>query len=389
MEQNFFTFAGDCSTEYTFLCWCLLWYNDKSEPKNPLFYMAKDLLAFMGEDELPDSQKIDVCQWKDDGIDILVNLRGLNRVLVIDHRIGSMQYEGEVTDYRKCLLRSKKVLGIDESVKIRTVLFHTYYCSDFYHDVMADCKINKESFLSVIEKYENVNRSLDIYIDSLRERIASDASKERDWQYKKAMNYENYLNDNLSHSRIAQYNFMRDIFRSYYPESMWKQNSDTFKIQQGDDSDGKSPWTEFPFIEGINSDSKINYYLCWRLETYDNNPYMSLRLFESSEQKAMIHYGKADKLLKQLSEKFLLRHPELKRIVLQKSENDVPETDIDIFGHHISTILSVSLKEPLKNWQNEADYLRHSLVSITDYFLKEIPTVMQTKILLNDEGYSV
>ena len=52
MEQNFFTFAGDCSTEYTFLCWCLLWYNDKSEPKNPLFYMAKDILAFMGEDEL-------------------------------------------------------------------------------------------------------------------------------------------------------------------------------------------------------------------------------------------------------------------------------------------------------------------------------------------------
>ncbi len=384
MEQNFFTFAGDCSTEYTFLCWCLLWYNDKSEPKNPLFYMAKDILAFMGEDELTDSQKIDVCQWKDDGIDILVNLRGLNRVLVIDHRIGSMQYEDEVTDYRKCLLRSKKVLGIDESVKIRTVLFHTYYCSDFYHDVMADCKINKESLLFVLEKYEDANRSLDIYIDSLRERIALDTLEERDWQYKKAMNYENYLNDNLSHSRIAQYNFMRDIFRSYYPESMWKQNSDTFKIQQGDDLGGESPWTEFPFIEGINSDSKINYYLCWRLETYDNNPYMSLRLFESSEQKAMIHYGKADKLLKQLAEKFLLRHPELKRIVLQKSKNDVPETDIDIFGHHISTILSVSLKEPLKNWQNEADYLRHSLVSITDYFLKEISTVMQTNILLNE-----
>lgn len=124
-----------CSLSYQ------LWYNDKSEPKNPLFYMAKDLLAFMGEDELSDSQKIDVCQGKDDGIDILVNLRGLNRVLVIDHRIG---------------------------------IFHTYYCSDFYYGVTADCKINKESFLSVIGKYENANRSLDIYIDSLRERIALD-----------------------------------------------------------------------------------------------------------------------------------------------------------------------------------------------------------------------
>ena len=104
MEQNFFTFAGDCSTEYTFLCWCLLWYNDKSEPKNPLFYMAKDILAFMGEDELTDSQKIDVCQWKDDGIDILVNLRGLNRVLVIDHRIGSMGMKLQITANACCVV---------------------------------------------------------------------------------------------------------------------------------------------------------------------------------------------------------------------------------------------------------------------------------------------
>ena len=183
MDNNFFTFAGDCSTEYTFLCWCLLWYNDKSEPKNPLYYMAKDLLAFIGENKLPDNQKIDVCQWKDNGIDLLVNLRGLNRVLIIDHMLGSMQYEDEISEYRKILLRSKKSLKIDESVTIRTVLFHTYYCADFYYNVIADYKISKATFLDILEKYENVNKSLDVYIDSIRERISLD---EKDEQYNKA-----------------------------------------------------------------------------------------------------------------------------------------------------------------------------------------------------------
>lgn len=76
-------------------------------------------------------------------------------------------------------------------------------------------------------------------------------------------------------------------------------------------------------------------------------------------------------------------------VPIDYSNNDIIETDTDIFGHHISTILSVLLKEPLENWQNEADYLRHSLISITDYFLKKVSTVMQTKMFLNKEGYSV
>lgn len=376
MDNNFFTFAGDCSTEYTFLCWCLLWYNDNSKPKNPLFHMAKDLLAFMGEDGLPENQTIDVCQWKHDGIDLLVNLRGLNRVLVIDHLIGSMQYEDEISEYRKSLLRSKRSLGIDESVTVRTVLFHTYYCTDFYQDVMADCKINKSSFLAVLEKYENINKCLDVYIDSLRERIFLD---EENGQYE----FENSLSWNISHSRIAQYNFMHDIFHEHYSKSMWEQKTDIYKIQQGDNSCGEYPWTEFPFIEGIYSDSGVNYYLCWRLETYNNSPYISLRLFEWSEHKDMIYYGKADKLLRQLAERFLFQHTELK-LDWQELKIDHTETDVDmdIFGHHVSTILSIPLDKPLKNWENEPNRLKQGLLSVTDYFLKEIPIVMRTERLL-------
>lgn len=47
---------------------------------------------------------IDVCQWKHDGIDILVNLRGLNRVLVIDHRIGSMGMKLQITANACCVV---------------------------------------------------------------------------------------------------------------------------------------------------------------------------------------------------------------------------------------------------------------------------------------------
>lgn len=64
MHDNLFTFANNQSLEYDFLHWCLLWYKDKSEPRNPLFYMTKDLLAIMGEDQLTDDQEIDICRWE-------------------------------------------------------------------------------------------------------------------------------------------------------------------------------------------------------------------------------------------------------------------------------------------------------------------------------------
>ena len=61
---------------------CIMFDIDNSDSDNPSDWIYPN---------------IDVCQWKHDGIDILVNLRGLNRVLVIDHRIGSMGMKLQIT----------------------------------------------------------------------------------------------------------------------------------------------------------------------------------------------------------------------------------------------------------------------------------------------------
>lgn len=370
MMQNFFTFAGDCSTEVTFLLWCLNWY-DPLKPRNKLFYMAKDLITFMGEERLSDNQKIDI--FRMDGLlgdyNVCVSLRGLNRVLVIGYTVGCMTYDEEHESYRKQVLDFKKYLKIDESVTIRTVLFHTYYCVDSYDEVMVDCRLDKASLLSVLEKYENINRSLDIYIESLRDRILLD---EEERNYTNTMPLESPLDWNISNKRIAQHNFMRDMFREHYPKTLWEQESDLYKIQQGNDSGGNYPWSEFPFSKGNYPDSKINYCLCWHLEADENSPNISLQVHEWFDGEDAVCFCKVDQMWKQIIKGFLLQYWEL-RLDWTKQKRDFDKVDADDYvslGERKCVILSVSLEKSLKHWETEADLLKQDLLLITDYFLK-------------------
>lgn len=368
--QNFFTFAGDCSTEVTFLLWCLNWYN-QLKPRNKLFYMAKELITFMGKDGLSDDQKIDI--FRMDGLlsgdNVCVSLRGLNRVLIIGYTVGCMTYDEEHECYRKQVLGFKEHLKIDESVTIWTVLFHTYYCIDSYDEVVVDCRLDKASLLSVLEKYENINRSLDIYIESLRERILLD---EEEGNYTNIMPLENPLNWNISNKRIAQHNFMRDMFREHYPMALWEQESDLYKIQQGNDSGGNYPWTEFPFLEGNYPGSEINYCLCWHLEANENSPNISLQVHEWFDGKDAVCFCKAEQMWKQITEGFLHQYSEL-RLDWTKLKSGFDKIYVDDYapsGKRKCVILSVSLEKSLKHWKTEADLLKQDLLLITDYFIK-------------------
>ncbi len=380
MYQNFFTFAGDFHTELTFLFWCLCWHQTQLEPENKLSYMAKDILALMGEDDLPDEQGIGLSRRAWDGFEyIIVNLQGLNRVLVIGDMMGSMSYDEKQEECRKQVLCYKKTMKIDESVTIRTVLFHTYYAIDSvasYRNAAVDYKIDKASLLSVLGKYENINKSLDLYIESLRERISIDEDEGR---YTNIMPLENPLNWNICNSYIAQYNFMHDMFYEHYPKALCEQKSELYIIQQGIDPEGRYPWSEFSFAKGVYPVSKINYSLYWHLQAVENGPRMALQMFEwDDDHEDAVYFGEADKALKQMMEEDSFWHMDL-RCDWSGSKDDVGKTNKDaLLGCRTSTILSISLEKLLKDWDSEADKLRHDLLLSTDYFLEEIPKTMET-----------
>lgn len=370
MNENFFTFAGDRSTEYTFLFWCLLWYNDKSEPRNPLFYMAKDLLSCMGEDGLSEEQRIDIFRLEEKGIDLVVNLRGLNRVLVIDHKIGTTWYDDKHFNYREVLLQNSKFMGIDESVEIRTILFETYYCKNEYCVTDTDCKIYKLSLLDILQRHEGINKSLDLYIDSLRERIAVDKGEE---QYNKIVSFGDTTDWLISRSSYAQYHFMRDMCHPIYLQDKTK---DTFITTSG--SSGLYCWNEFSIIEGTNSDDEINYSLFWHLGADHDGPYISLHFQERCVFQDSCPLGKFDAVIKQKAEEFFFHHPEFG---LDWAEIKSGFVETNLIGaskkEYTREILSIPLNNQLEHWEVEKENLQHFMLSISDYFLREVPEEMR------------
>ena len=125
-RNNIFDFATSELSQDAFICWCLNWLNYKS---SELRALAVDLLKEFGEEDVSDNQEILIKrQFKK--IDILVVLKGLNRVYIIEDKVHSSESKDQIGGYKgkieyKLDKDEKENLGIDENREVRTVYFKT------------------------------------------------------------------------------------------------------------------------------------------------------------------------------------------------------------------------------------------------------------------------
>lgn len=201
---------------------------------------------------------------------------------------------------------------------------------------------------------------MDDYIDYLQRNIK--------W-YEKYGKYDDTKDDdfwkwNIACWNIAQYNFMRDMLRGKYPEAEWKPGSDLYKIHSGTNRGGR-PWTEFSIAKPQYLDSKDYYTLFWRVDTNKYGPYMSLRFYEKFNKKL-------EKSKKRHQEKYNDLRRQAEELLNTRTDLDLSWEDVkgsrDTGSNFESTILSINLKDSLKQWDNKKDLVQKQILTITDCF---------------------
>lgn len=206
--NNLFDYATSELSQDAVICWCLNWLN---EPETELYPLAVDLLKKMGEVTVESGQTLRTVQqfYK---TDILICLPGKNRVILVEDKTDSSEHGEQIRRYRERLMRlseeERRLCGIDENVKIRTVYFKTGFLYDADRLVDADITITGEAFLQCLTPYQGKSEILDAYLIFLERKLKQQA-REKDF-----LQEPERLND----SAIAQHTLMRMIF----PETLWK-----------------------------------------------------------------------------------------------------------------------------------------------------------------------
>ena len=317
----------------------------------------------MGEKELPAGQKLEF--WKQSKkIDILVIVRGQNRVLIIEDKITSSEHDDQIAVYRREIqnlsLEQRKAFGIDSSAEIRTAYFKTGFYYDRDKATVADIKVDGPSFMKILQKYEGSSEILDSYIDKLRRSIAW---YEEYGQYDKLEPIDNFWAWNISSWHIAQHKLMRDLLRERFPKSMWIPGDERYRIRTGTNVGGR-PWTQMTIATPAYPNSEDKCCLFWRIDTDRRGPYISLRLyewFEKNDQGKKTRHTNAYTAFRQETERLLTGHPE---IGLDWDEVKGGYTG----GYYESTLLTIYLAEPLKDWTNVADTFKAQVLAVTDHF---------------------
>lgn len=360
MENNLFDFATSELSQDAFLCWCLNWYNS---PEATLYPMAKDVLALLGVTASKQDKKLIIRQqfYK---IDILVVLPAQNLAVIIEDKTFTSEHDNQIGHYKKTLqalpAEERTELKLGDEPKIHTVFFKTGFHYDRDKATVADNKVGGPAFLAVLKKYKNKSEILDDYIDYLQRNIK--------W-YEDYGKYDDTKDDdfrkwNIARWNIAQYNFMRDMLREKYPEAEWKPGSDLYKISSGTNIGGR-PWTEFSIAKSQYPDRKDYYTLFWRVDTNKDGPYMSLRFYERfKDEKEERHQEKYNDLRRQAEE-----------LLNTRTDLDLSWEDVkgrrDTRSNFESTILSINLKDSLKQWDNKKALVQKQILAITDCFAPE------------------
>lgn len=154
-KNNIFNFATSELSQDAFICWCLNWLNYKD---SELRFLAIDLLKAFGEKSVSNNQEI-IVKKQFMKIDILVDLKKLNKVYIIEDKIDSFEREKQLEDYKN------KIEELYKNAKVKTIYFKTGFHFSSDKNVKADKIITGEAFKDILEKYKNKSEILDSYYE--------------------------------------------------------------------------------------------------------------------------------------------------------------------------------------------------------------------------------
>lgn len=357
MENNIFKYATSELSQDAVICWCVNWINHKN---SALYPMASEILMLLGVKENLGDIELEIYRQKFN-IDILLSLKGQNKMIIIEDKIYSSEHHDQINKYREEILNmsldEKKDYEIDDNVDITTVYFKTGFFYDYDKKVKADIVVSGEDFLAIIERYRGKNEILDSYYEYLEENL--------NW-YTKFGRYDNigektdFSDWNISNHQIAQYKMMREIF----PEYKWDKTSRLYEVRHGTNKGGR-PWTELDIMKGLVGKTNGGYTIFWRIDTNIKGPYISLRFYDK--------YNKKDEQEKQEHINTYNKHrDQIEKIITTENITDWQWEALKggyTANYYEATLMTFYLKDTLRNWSTESEQVIQNIRNITECFI--------------------
>ena len=330
-RNNIFDFATSELSQDAFICWCLNWLNYED---SELRALAVDLLKEFGEEDVSDNQEILIKrQFKKS--DILVVLKGLNRVYIIEDKVHSSESKDQIKKYKEEIRKEYK------NSEIKTVYFKIGFHFSSDKNVEADKIITGKMFKEILDSYyEYLVRKLNDY-----------------------KNMENYLeyelipNErwNICRFRIAQYCFLKEMFLEERVES--SVNSKNGSVYSEYNLLGKDKNIQ---IAGTNQEFRI----FWRIEELRKEPCLRLIFYHE--------YDKKNEELKNIrKEKYETVYEKIYSVI-EEYKNELSKI-YKIKGKYKYTndykimILRINLKEYIKAGKDEMDKLMNEVKKLHGY----------------------
>ena len=340
-RNNIFDFATSELSQDAFICWCLNWLNYKS---SELRALAVDLLKEFGEEDVSDNQEILIKrQFKK--IDILVVLKGLNRVYIIEDKVDSFEREEQIKKYKEEIRKEYK------NSEIKTVYFKIGFHFSSDKNVEADKIITGKMFKEILEKYRNKSEILDSYYEYLVRKLNDYKNMENYLEYELIPN-ERW---NICRFRIAQYCFLKEMFLEERVES--SVNSKNGSVYSEYNLLGKDKNIQ---IAGTNQEFRI----FWRIEELRKEPCLRLIFYHE--------YDKKNEELKNIrKEKYETVYEKIYSVI-EEYKNELPKI-YKIKGKYKYTndykimILRINLKEYIKAGKDEMDKLMNEVKKLHGY----------------------
>lgn len=356
-RNNIFNFATSELSQDAFICWCLNWFNYKG---SELRALAVDLLKEFGEEDVFDNQEI-IIKRQFKKIDILVVLKGLNRVYIIEDKVNSSERKKQLEKYETKINElnenEKKDLGIDKNleVEVKTVYFKTGFHFSPDKNVKANKIIAGKMFKEILEKYRNKSEILDSYYEYLVRKLNDYKNMENYLEYELIPN-ERW---NICRFRIAQYCFLKEMFLEERVES--SVNSKNGSVYSEYNLLGKDKNIQ---IAGTNQEFRI----FWRIEELRKEPCLRLIFYHE--------YDKKNEELKNIrKEKYETVYEKIYSVI-EEYKNELPKI-YKIKGKYKYTndykimILRINLKEYIKAGKDEMDKLMNEVKKLHGYLQNE------------------
>ncbi len=352
-RNNIFDFATSELSQDAFICWCLNWLNYED---SELRALAVDLLKEFGEEDISDNQEI-IIKRQFKKIDILVVLKGLNRVYIIEDKVNSSERKKQLEKYEtkinELYENEKKDLGIDKNleVEVKTVYFKTGFHFSPDKNVKANKIITGKRFKEILEKYRNKSEILDSYYEYLVRKLNDYKNMENYLEYELIPN-ERW---NICRFRIAQYCFLKEMFLEERVES--SVNSKNGSVYSEYNLLGKDKNIQ---IAGINQEFRI----FWRIEELRKEPCLRLIFYHE--------YDKKNEELKNIrKEKYETVYEKIYSVI-EEYKNELPKI-YKIKGKYKYTndykimILRINLKEYIKTGKDEMNKLMNEVKKLHEY----------------------